>query len=530
MTAITCLVTVGINGARRKMRLAEEPNWRALKASASVCSLLAAEINFDTDRFQIFDQDFNDFVDLLDEDPIPDMAVLRVVKPAHQAEAFIEEEPTLYDAEISAGALERSFNVATSQEDDDGMGFALPDLHFLNGVVKENIPLTSYITTRIVDSLFQEMTAHTMYPSHKFYQGTTSTLVRRYPELADPCGSGHAQGLVSSGEDSCSLAQHEAWLVSESKKANPDRPQMLCRLQLTHTARAKDLFQMSPVEAMEKYPYLADKEWFLEDFNILIKKDGTKSVGNGFEKTQCLAMRGVLGAKKKDITHIIEAHTVNGSTRRRKHIRAVRVLQLLSNVLNEPKALDSMFVHVDEDKPCTPCIVYTGTTLEAADELFLFAEKKQLARVIDAEEGTTAMMAAYWAFDFSYAKPAYNLSCVLEHLFLHYLDLVECYNVEYMHRVLVWVTRQFTEYWFDSARGDEKFYIGLFGLFGVLFTAADHLHRADHGSCPQELAFDHAPPFSVWKAKTAHSVRTTAVARVHQLPRNIWAHDDVNGI
>ncbi|XP_049518074.1 uncharacterized protein LOC119443213 [Dermacentor silvarum] len=318
MTAITCLVTVGINGARRKMRLAEEPNWRALKASASVCSLLAAEINFDTDRFQIFDQDFNDFVDLLDEDPIPDMAVLRVVKPAHQAEAFIEEEPTLYDAEISAGALERSFNVATSQEDDDGMGFALPDLHFLNGVVKENIPLTSYITTRIVDSLFQEMTAHTMYPSHKFHQGTASTLVRRYPELADPCGSGHAswvvmlrhkfknerrklatdrviinrqkfgtaakrprtsngaaaevlqrgkvgpvlaQGLVSSGEDSCSLAQHEAWLVSESKKANPDRPQMLCRLQLTHTARAKDLCQMSPVEAMEKYPYLADKEW-----------------------------------------------------------------------------------------------------------------------------------------------------------------------------------------------------------------------------------------------------------------------------
>ncbi|KAH7937597.1 hypothetical protein HPB49_013507 [Dermacentor silvarum] len=200
--------------------------------------------------------------------------------------------------------------VSACQEDDDGMGFALPDLHFLNGVVKENIPLTSYITTRIVDSLFQEMTAHTMYPSHKFYQGTASTVVRRYPELADPCGSGHAQGLVSSGEDSCSLAQHEALLVSESKKANPDRPQMLWRLQLTHTARAKDLCQMSPVEAMEKYPYLADKEW-------------------------------------------------------------------------------------DEDKPCTRCIVCTGTTLEAADELFLFAEKKQLARVIDAEEGTTAMMAAY---------------------------------------------------------------------------------------------------------------------------------------
>ncbi|XP_070382698.1 uncharacterized protein [Dermacentor albipictus] len=476
MTAVTCLVTVGANGARRKMRLTEEPNLRALKASASVCSLLAAEINFDTDRFQIFDKDFNDFVDLLDEDPIPDMAVVRVVKPVHEAEVCIEEEPSLYGPENSASSLDRSFNIASSQEDDDGMAFALPDLHFLNGVVKENIPITSYITTRIVDSLFQEMIAHTVYPSHKFYQGAASMLVCRYPELADPCGSGHAswvvmlrqkfknerrklatdrvvinrqkygtaakrprtsngaapevlqrgkvgpvlsQRLVPSGEDSCSLAHHEAWLVAECKKANPDRPQMLSRLQLTHSARVKELCRMSPVVAMEKYPYLADIEWFLEDFNILIKKDGAKSVESGFEKTQCLALRGVLGAKKKDITRVIEAHTSSGSARRRKHIRAVRILQLLSKILNEPKAVDTMFVHMDEDKPCTPCVVYCGNTLEAADELFLFAEKRQLARVIDAQEGTTAMMAAYWAFDFSYAKQAYNISCVLEHLFLN---------------------------------------------------------------------------------------------------------------
>ncbi|KAH7974236.1 hypothetical protein HPB49_012423 [Dermacentor silvarum] len=43
---------------------------------------------------------------------------------------------------------------------------------------------------------------------------------------------------------------------------------------------------------------------------------------------------------------------------------------------------------------------------------------------------------------------------------LQYLDLVECYTVEYRHCVLLGVTRQFTEYRFDSSHCHEKFYIG----------------------------------------------------------------------
>lgn len=43
---------------------------------------------------------------------------------------------------------------------------------------------------------------------------------------------------------------------------------------------------------------------------------------------------------------------------------------------------------------------------------------------------------------------------------LQYLDLVECFTVEYMHCVLLGVTRQFTDYWFDSSRCHENFYIG----------------------------------------------------------------------
>ncbi|KAL1439217.1 hypothetical protein MTO96_001312 [Rhipicephalus appendiculatus] len=43
---------------------------------------------------------------------------------------------------------------------------------------------------------------------------------------------------------------------------------------------------------------------------------------------------------------------------------------------------------------------------------------------------------------------------------LQYLDLVECFTAEYMHCVLLGVTRQFTDYWFDSSRSHENFYIG----------------------------------------------------------------------
>ncbi|XP_077511368.1 uncharacterized protein LOC144121829 [Amblyomma americanum] len=43
---------------------------------------------------------------------------------------------------------------------------------------------------------------------------------------------------------------------------------------------------------------------------------------------------------------------------------------------------------------------------------------------------------------------------------LKYFDLVSCYTVEYMHCVLLGVTRQFTEYWFDPSRCREKYYIG----------------------------------------------------------------------
>lgn len=43
---------------------------------------------------------------------------------------------------------------------------------------------------------------------------------------------------------------------------------------------------------------------------------------------------------------------------------------------------------------------------------------------------------------------------------LQHFDLVWGYTVEYMHFVLLGVTRQFTDYWFDSSNSNEAYYMG----------------------------------------------------------------------
>ncbi|XP_077485481.1 uncharacterized protein LOC144095697 [Amblyomma americanum] len=107
------------------------------------------------------------------------------------------------------------------------------------------------------------------------------------------------------------------------------------------------------------------------------------------------------------------------SIRRRKHIQAVRLICLLSKLLNQPAAMNVTFVPLDMEKPCTPCIAFTGDSTEDAAELFLFGEKIKILRVQDATSGVAALMAAYWLFDVSYNRDAINLCCIFEHLFLN---------------------------------------------------------------------------------------------------------------
>ncbi|XP_040074959.2 uncharacterized protein LOC115332616 [Ixodes scapularis] len=430
---------------------------------------------------QLFDKDFNEYVDLLEEDPICDMSVVRVVKPpsgagiTKEVVACTSQPTTSKEMEAADNSSVQNFSNVISSEDDDGRDFTLPDLGILHDAVTGNNPLGSYATTRIVDVLFQEMTRFTLYPSKQFYRKVGTALVQRHHELADTCGSGHdswvmlirqkfknerrkletdrvcanrlkfgssgkqpraavdtasmelqrgkvgaalSQDLAPSGEDEYSLAQHEAWLVTEWTKSNPDRQQMCCRLELTHSARVKDLCKLSIAEAIDKYPYLRDIEWFLEDFKQLLKKDGNEAVEAAFSKVVELALSGDLGATKKDLKPLLEADQPGTGARRKKHVQAVRVLELLARVLKQPRATHMMFLPSEAEMPLTPCIVFSGPSFKEAEALFLYIEKRRLLRVIDAVEGTTAIMAAHWMFNLRYNRKAFNICCVLEHLFL----------------------------------------------------------------------------------------------------------------
>nr|XP_037273391.1 uncharacterized protein LOC119165313 [Rhipicephalus microplus] len=369
VTTVTCLLTVSNGGPRRKLRL-EQANLRGLKDAVSKCQLLSVEIDCDNDRFQVLDKEFNEYLDLVDEDSIPDLAIIRTLKAG---QLFTTRERTVpgNGHSNSEEAAEQSFTIIASCDDDDsGSKFTLPDLSFLNSSLNLNSSISSFATVRIVDSLFQEMIKHTIYPSRRFYHDVGLKLVGLYPQLGDTCGSGHdswvlhlrnkfknerrklqvdrvmnarekygggskrralegvvpaenrvngilMQSLKTTGEDETSLAQHEAWLLSEWTKPE-NAEQVRCRLGLTHLQRMKSLCQMKAVDALEKYPYLLDIEWFLHDFNLLVKKDGLKAIDEAFERMLCLILNGTMVARRKDLKEVLQVELSCISARRRK--------------------------------------------------------------------------------------------------------------------------------------------------------------------------------------------------------------------
>ncbi|KAL1475113.1 hypothetical protein MTO96_037517 [Rhipicephalus appendiculatus] len=68
--------------------------------------------------------------------------------------------------------------------------------------------------------------------------------------------------------------------------------------------------------------------------------------------------------------------------------------------------------------PLTPCVVYSGPSLEQAEFLHLHVDNQNIFRVSNAEEGVTALMSAFFIFHIVYGRKAFNTSTVLERLFL----------------------------------------------------------------------------------------------------------------
>lgn len=77
---------------------------------------------------------------------------------------------------------------------------------------------------------------------------------------------------------------------------------------------------------------------------MLLKKDGAAAVVEGMQIVLSLALGDRLGAKRKDTMPVLEADKATACARRKKHIRAVRALQLLAKLVHQPRAMEAMFV------------------------------------------------------------------------------------------------------------------------------------------------------------------------------------------
>lgn len=108
-----------------------------------------------------------------------------------------------------------------------------------------------------------------------------------------------------------------------------------------------------------------------------------------------------------------------GHALRSRHLFAVAVLKIISSDVKEKAAMSSLFVHEDDERvPLTPCVVYSGPSLEQAEFLHLHVDNRNIFRVSNAEEGMIALMSAFFIFNIVYGRKAFNTTTVLERLFL----------------------------------------------------------------------------------------------------------------
>ncbi|XP_064469659.1 uncharacterized protein LOC135384385 [Ornithodoros turicata] len=206
---LTCLVIVPHANVRRKCHL-EEGNLTALKNAIAASPGLAGSVD-DEDKIEIFDKDFNDYVDLEDGDEIYNMSTIRVLRsclPAltNQEHGHIQDmslpgpsAPPMDSAGFGMGSTEHgSFNIMMSDADNhNGDGYSLPDFGAVHALLRPGVPLTSSVHKKIFTILFQSMIKLSITPSRKFYSKVVSLFLQQYPFLADIIGSGDESWITS---------------------------------------------------------------------------------------------------------------------------------------------------------------------------------------------------------------------------------------------------------------------------------------------------------------------------------------------
>ncbi|XP_064468839.1 uncharacterized protein LOC135383196 [Ornithodoros turicata] len=222
MADITCLVEVMPAGVKRKCRLWTQ-TLAGLKIAVATCSVLSEYAGNDNDRYQIFDKDFDEFVELSPDDTIENMSRIRIVQETAQAakaggsaaevaqsatplsQRNETEQHAIQQDTVAAvldvedlGSINKSFYIEeNTASDDDGKSYSLPQFGVLDAAIKNGEALKPSVHCKIVDLLFQSMVNLTIYPSKKFYFKAVNLLLVRYPCLTDVTGSGYDSWIVA---------------------------------------------------------------------------------------------------------------------------------------------------------------------------------------------------------------------------------------------------------------------------------------------------------------------------------------------
>ncbi|XP_077484490.1 uncharacterized protein LOC144094405 [Amblyomma americanum] len=332
----------------------------------------------------------------------------------------------------------------------NGKAFELPSFGGLHDLITSGKPLTSSVQRKIVDLLFHAMLKYTVVPTRDFYARVTHLLLQKYPQLTDVVGTGsdswkvslrykfknqrrrlsedplvaenkrkfgsqrkQAQGFTSTelkrhtrpkldikhtailGEDDTTLAAHEEWLLAEAKKGDPDESGIRERMTLTTKSRLQSIRTMKIEDVKKLYPYMMQPERFIEDFKRLIRSDVTDCISRGIDATVALVRQ--------------EAVACN--------LLSLAALKIIALNVKEPKAFHMFVQEGGQDMPITPCVLYSGESIEDADYFYLVVERKRLFFTCNAE-GLIVLLGAYWLFNLCYSSDAFNTLVVLERLYL----------------------------------------------------------------------------------------------------------------
>ncbi|XP_064474058.1 uncharacterized protein LOC135388429 isoform X2 [Ornithodoros turicata] len=365
--------------------------------------------------------------------------------------------------------------------DHHGRDYLFPDFGTIHTLLRADAPVTSSLHKKIINILFQSMIKCSITPSRRFYSKVVTMLLARYPFLADAIGAGHESWLTSltmkfknerrkmpnderveanrlkygkqtkrkpegdsfdaseevlkrrklhsditahastshvEGEDDASARDHQEWLIKEHKKDAPNEELIGIRMQLTMKQRTAALVTLPVPTVKQTYPYLMDAARFFKECERRYGQHPYQQMVAALQRLRELAVRNRINCKEelRELIFADEART-GICERRRKHLLAIHALRILGGCVREPDAIDAMLFEEGKPLPKTPCVTFTGATIEDAEHMHVYVDKTLLFRVIDIEEAVSAILSAYWLFQIVYKKP-YNMLCSLERLCL----------------------------------------------------------------------------------------------------------------